>query len=358
MDYYVLTLFPDMIRSAAEESILGRAAKNGLIKVETVNIRDFATDRNRRVDDYPYGGGAGMVIEAEPVYRAVESVEKKLGHRPRVVYLTPQGRVLNQTMVESLAREEELILLCGHYEGIDERVLEEVVTDNISIGDYVLTGGELGALVMIDAISRFVPGVLGSEESTQFESLQDNLLEYPQYTRPEVWRDRKVPEILLTGDHRRIEAWRQKESKRRTAERRPDLLKKNYQVTCIWCGGEDAGHLAQDIAREVSRYSEVCDYNRKKLMRQKREMGRQELLLLVLPPSPELPAAERLLGLSGSDTPAVILHQGGEMGEGGASTLLSEKGFRVFSQLVVAEDPPQEVIADIALQIRIRLEEL
>ena len=206
MNYYILTLFPEMIQQAAAASILGRAAKNGYIAVEAVNIRDFSTNKHMRVDDYPYGGGAGMVMEAEPVYRAVCSVKEKIGRPARVVYLTPQGQVLNQPMVEEFAREENLVLLCGHYEGIDERVLEEVVTDCVSIGDYVLTGGELGAMVMVDAISRFVPGVLSNEESSQFESLQDNLLEYPHYTRPEVWHEKQVPSVLLSGDHRKIEA--------------------------------------------------------------------------------------------------------------------------------------------------------
>ena len=358
MKYYVLTLFPEMIRSAASESILGRAAKNGIISVETVNIREFATDRNHRVDDYPYGGGAGMVMEAEPVYLAVSHVEEKLGHRPRVVYLTPQGRTLNQTMVETFAREEELILLCGHYEGIDERVLEEVVTDNVSIGDYVLTGGELGALVMIDAISRFVPGVLGSEESSQFESLQDNLLEYPQYTRPEVWRNKAVPEILLTGDHRKIESWRYEQSVKRTAERRPDLLARSFRISCLWSGSEADGALASSLVEEISRYGELFDYNRKKLIKQRREMGEQEFLLLVLSCEPSIPAADRLANLHGNNTPAVIVHSGGEMGEGGITSLLAEKGFRVLNQLILAEDTPKEIIADVALQIRIRLEEI
>ena len=173
MRYHVLTLFPEMIEQAASASILGRAVKNGHISVETTNIRDFSANKHMRVDDYPYGGGAGMVMEAEPVFRAYESVKEKIGRKPRTIYLTPQGNVLNQTMVEEFARDEDLVLLCGHYEGIDERVLEEIVTDYVSIGDYVLTGGELGAMVMIDAISRFVPGVLSNEESSQFESLQD-----------------------------------------------------------------------------------------------------------------------------------------------------------------------------------------
>ena len=357
MNYYVLTLFPEMIRRAAGESILGRAAKKGLIKVETVNIRDFAEDKNGRVDDYPYGGGAGMVMEAEPVYRAVTSVEEKTGHRPRVIYLTPQGKKLNQTMVETFAREEELILLCGHYEGIDERVLEEVVTDNVSIGDYILTGGELGALVMIDAISRFVPGVLGSEESAQFESLQDNLLEYPQFTRPEVWRGKAVPEVLLSGDHAKIEAWRRDQSRHRTAERRPDLMKKSYRTLCVWSGDESVGELAENLTREVSRYGEVLDYNRRKLQKQKLSLGEQDLLLLIHGPEPEMPLAERLINLSGDNSPAVIFHAGGVMGEGGVSSLLSSKGFHVLNQLVLGHDVTQDLIADLALQIRVRLEE-
>ncbi len=175
MNFHVLTLFSEMIEQGLHTSILGKAMEKGYITLETTNIRDFSANKYNRVDDYPYGGGAGMVMEAEPVYRACKSVEEKIGKSARTVYLTPQGRVLNQTIVEELAMEEDLILLCGHYEGIDERVLEEVVTDYISIGDYVLTGGELGAMVLIDAVSRFVPGVLSNEESSQFESLQDNL---------------------------------------------------------------------------------------------------------------------------------------------------------------------------------------
>ena len=231
MKYHVLTLFPEMIENTVNTSITGRALKSGKISLHTVNIRDFADNKHMRVDDYPYGGGAGMVMQAEPVFRAYESVRKesqaaRQGKKPRCIYLTPQGQVFRQTMVEELAMEEELIFLCGHYEGIDERVLEEVVTDYVSIGDYVLTGGELAASVMIDAISRFVPGVLNNEESSQFESMQDNLLEYPHYTRPEEWNGKKVPKVLLTGDHSKIEAWRLKQSVKRTKERRPDLLSK------------------------------------------------------------------------------------------------------------------------------------
>ena len=179
-----------------------------------------------KVDDYPYGGGAGMVMQAEPVYGAWKQVTESIGYKPRVIYLTPQGKVFQQSMVEDFAREQDLVFLCGHYEGIDERVLEEVVTDYVSIGDYVLTGGELPALVMMDAISRFVPGVLNNEESAEFDSFHDNLLEYPQYSRPEEWMGKKVPSILLSGDHKKVDEWRREQAILRTIERRPDLLKK------------------------------------------------------------------------------------------------------------------------------------
>jgi tRNA (guanine37-N1)-methyltransferase len=224
MNFHVLTLFPDMILQGMGTSITGRALEKETITLEAINIRDYANNKHHKVDDYPYGGGAGMVMQAEPVFGAYEAIREKIGYRPRVVYLTPQGGVFNQKMAEELAREEDLVFLCGHYEGIDERVLEEVVTDYISIGDYVLTGGELPAMVMMDAISRMVPGVLSNEESAQFESFQDNLLEYPQYSRPEIWRGKQVPPVLLSGHHANIEKWRREQSILRTAERRPDLL--------------------------------------------------------------------------------------------------------------------------------------
>lgn len=224
MNFHVLTLFPDMIMQGLGTSIIGRALEKRTISLEAVNIRDYANNKHSKVDDYPYGGGAGMVMQAEPVYGAYEAVREKIGYRPRVVYLTPQGQVFDQKMAEELAEEKDLVFLCGHYEGIDERVLEEIVSDYISIGDYVLTGGELPAMVMIDAISRMVPGVLSNEESAQFESFQDNLLEYPQYSRPEVWHGKNVPPVLLSGHHANIEKWRREQSVMRTAERRPDLL--------------------------------------------------------------------------------------------------------------------------------------
>ena len=225
MNYHVLTLFPEMILEGLHTSIIGRAIEKGLISLEAVNIRDFALEsRKGRVDDYPYGGGAGMVMQAEPVYSACRHVTEKTEGTPRVIYLTPQGKVFTQSLAEELAGEKDLVFLCGHYEGIDERVLEEVVTDYVSIGDYVLTGGELPAMVMIDAISRLVPGVLNNQESAQFESFQDNLLEYPQYSRPEEWRGKCVPPVLLSGHHGNVDQWRREQSLKRTLERRPDLL--------------------------------------------------------------------------------------------------------------------------------------
>ena len=226
MNFHVLTLFPEMIRDGFETSITGRAVEKGLLSLETVNIRDFSVNKHNRVDDYPYGGGAGMVMQAEPVYLAWESVVEKLGRKPKVLYMSPQGRVFDQTMAQELAEEEDLLFLCGHYEGIDERVLEMIVTDNVSIGDYVLTGGELPSMVMIDAISRLVPGVLNNEVSAEFESFNDNLLEYPQYTRPAKFMEKDVPPILLSGDHGKVDRWRRNQSILRTMERRPDLMEK------------------------------------------------------------------------------------------------------------------------------------
>lgn len=253
MNFHILTLFPDMVMDGLNTSIIGRAVNAGLLSIEAVNIRDYAFNKHQSVDDYPYGGGAGMLMQAEPVYLAYQAVAEKITERrslteteehsestaeagsdleqkPRVVYLSPQGEVFSQKMAEELAREEDLILLCGHYEGIDERVLEEIVTDYVSIGDYVLTGGELPAMVMVDAISRLVPGVLHNDVSAEFESFQDNLLEYPQYSRPEKWHGKKVPSVLLSGHHANIEKWRREQSILRTYERRPDLLE-NCELT-------------------------------------------------------------------------------------------------------------------------------
>lgn len=245
MHFHIMTLFSDMVMAGLGTSITGRAIAKGLLSIEAVNIRDYAFNKHNSVDDYPYGGGAGMLMQAEPVYLAYQAIEEQIQKRredteareeegalsvqpkrTRVIYLSPQGQTFSQEMAQELAEEEDLVLLCGHYEGIDERVLEEIVTDYVSIGDYVLTGGELPAMVMVDTISRLVPGVLHNDVSAEFESFQDNLLEYPQYSRPEVWHDKQVPPILLSGHHANIEKWRREQSVIRTARRRPDLLEK------------------------------------------------------------------------------------------------------------------------------------
>lgn len=226
MNFYILTLFPEMVEQALNTSIIGRAKEKGIIGIQTVNIRDYTKDKHQKTDDYPYGGGAGMVMQAQPIYDAYLAVTEKIGYRPRTIYLTPQGPTFMQTMAKEFAAEQDLVFLCGHYEGVDERVLEEIVTDYVSIGDYVLTGGELPAMVMIDAVSRMVPGVLTNEASGAAESFEGNLLEYPQYSRPYEWNEKKVPDVLMSGDHRKIEAWRREQSILRTKKYRPDLLRK------------------------------------------------------------------------------------------------------------------------------------
>ena len=234
MNFHILTLFPEMIEQGMHTSIIGRAIAGGYLSINAVNIRDYAFNKHQKVDDYPYGGGAGMLMQAEPVYLSYEAIKEKIGYRPRVVYLTPQGKVFHQEMAKELAQERDLVFLCGHYEGIDERVLDEIVTDYVSIGDYVLTGGELPAMVMMDSISRMVPGVLSNQESGETESFAGNLLEFPQYSRPEEWHGQKVPPVLLSGHHANIEAWRREQSVMRTAKRRPDLLKKADLTNKEW----------------------------------------------------------------------------------------------------------------------------
>ena len=234
MNYHVLTLFPEMIENGMNTSITGRAITKGLLSLEAINIRDFAFNKHQKVDDYPYGGGAGMLMQAEPVYLSYESIEERIGRKPRVIFLTPQGKTFNQNMAKEFALEEDLVFLCGHYEGIDERVLEEIVTDYVSIGDYVLTGGELPAMVMMDSISRMVPGVLNNQESGETESFSGNLLEYPQYSRPEEWHGKKVPEVLLSGHHANVDKWRREQSIIRTAKWRPDLLPKADLTNKEW----------------------------------------------------------------------------------------------------------------------------
>ena len=238
MNFHIMTLFPDMVMQGLSESIIGRAMEKGIINIEAVNIRDYAFNKHNKVDDYIYGGGAGMLMQAEPVYLCYEAIRERIGTRRRthgeatsgkklrVVYLTPQGELFTQKRAAELAKEEDLILLCGHYEGIDERVLEEIVTDYISIGDYVLTGGELPAMILVDAVSRLIPGVLNNDVSAEFETFQDDLLEYPQYSRPEEWHGKKVPQVLLSGHHANVEKWRHEQSVQRTKDRRPDLMRK------------------------------------------------------------------------------------------------------------------------------------
>lgn len=248
MNFHVLTLFPDMVEQGLSESIIGRAISKGIISLEAVNIRDYTVDKHKKVDDYPYGGGAGMLMQAQPVYDAWRVVTEGISRNgrnaseARVIYVTPQGSTFHQDLAKKLAKEEDLIFLCGHYEGIDERVLEEIVTDYVSIGDYVLTGGELPAMVMIDAISRMVPGVLSNELSGETESFGNYLLEYPQYSRPEVWHERKVPEILLSGNHQKVEEWRLEQSLQRTQASRPDLYEK-------WAG-ENQEYFIRKAKRE------------------------------------------------------------------------------------------------------------
>lgn len=224
MNFHVMTLFPEMIEQGLKVSITGKAIEKGIISLNAVNIRDYTLDKHRHVDDYPYGGGAGMVMQPQPVYDCYKAIAEKMQKRPRVIYMTPQGRVFSQSIAEELSKEEDLIFLCGHYEGIDERVLEEIVTDNLSIGDYVLTGGELPAMVMIDSVARLIPGVLNNDESAQYESFQDGLLEYPHYTRPVEFHGKQVPDVLLSGHHANIQKWRRQQSLKRTFERRPELL--------------------------------------------------------------------------------------------------------------------------------------
>lgn len=239
MNIHIMTLFPEMVMGGLNTSITGRAISKGILSIEAVNIRDYAFNKHNSVDDYPYGGGAGMLMQAEPVYQCYQAIVDKIHtqsgagselcadkKKPRVLYMSPQGKTFTQGMAEELAQEEELIFLCGHYEGIDERVLDEIVTDYVSIGDYVLTGGELPAMVMVDAVSRMVPGVLHNDVSAEFESFQDNLLEYPQYSRPEIWHEKQAPPVLLSGHHANIEKWRREQSVIRTAKNRPDLLEK------------------------------------------------------------------------------------------------------------------------------------
>ena len=226
MKFTILTLFPDLIRTVLGESIIGRAQKKGAIDVEAFNIRDYTKNKQKQVDDYPYGGGSGMVMQCQPIYDCFLTATNDCAQKPHTIYMSPQGKVLTQEKVKELAQYDHLVILCGHYEGVDERVLEEIVDEEISIGDYVLTGGELPACILVDSVARMLDGVLRSEEAFEGESLYNGLLEYPQYSRPEVWNDRQVPEILLSGHHKNIQDWRMEMSLERTKQKRPDLYEK------------------------------------------------------------------------------------------------------------------------------------
>ncbi|MCC0783339.1 tRNA (guanosine(37)-N1)-methyltransferase TrmD [Clostridioides sp. ES-S-0108-01] len=230
MRFHIMTLFPEIFNSYMDESIMKRAVEKGIIEVHIYNIRDFSNNKHKKVDDYPFGGGAGMVMTPQPIYDTYTHIITTHNiDNPSVIYLTPKGKVYNQSIVKQMSVKEDIILLCGHYEGIDERIIDLIVTDEISIGDYVLTGGELPALIMIDSISRLIPGVLNQEESFEEESFENNLLEYPHYTRPRDFEGLKVPEVLLSGNHKKIDEWRREESIRITKERRFDLYKKSKE---------------------------------------------------------------------------------------------------------------------------------
>ncbi|MCH5317405.1 MAG: tRNA (guanosine(37)-N1)-methyltransferase TrmD [Eubacterium sp.] len=222
----ILTLFPEMCNAYLSESIIGRARKAGKVEIECTDIREYTKDKHRRVDDTPYGGGMGMIMQVEPVYDCYAAICEKLGTKPHLIYLTPQGKTLTQERVKELSKLDNIALLCGHYEGIDERVIEELQPEEISVGDYVLTGGELPALILADAVSRLLPGVLSDDECFEEESHFSSLLEYPQYTRPYEWKGRTVPDVLLTGHHENVNKWRREQSLKRTLERRPDMLEK------------------------------------------------------------------------------------------------------------------------------------
>ncbi|MDY5436248.1 tRNA (guanosine(37)-N1)-methyltransferase TrmD [Peptostreptococcus porci] len=227
MRIHVMTLFPDIFKAYIGESMMKKAVENSILEVELYNIRDFSENKHKKVDDYPFGGGAGMVMTPQPIFSTYEYIVAKYElENPRVIYLSPKGRVFNQKIAKSLSLQNDIIFLCGHYEGVDQRIIDLIVTDEISIGDYVLTGGELPALVMIDSIARLVPGVLNRSESHEDESFENDLLEYPQYTRPRSFNGLEVPEVLLSGNHKKIDEWRFEESQKITLERRPDLIKK------------------------------------------------------------------------------------------------------------------------------------
>ncbi len=237
----IMTLFPQMFTEVLGTSIIGRAIENNIVSIDYTDIRDFSTNKHNKVDDYTYGGGKGMLMQAEPIFNAIMS---KKTSKSKVIYLSPKGKVYTQQLANQLSEEDHLILLCGHYEGIDERVIESVVDEEISIGDYVLTGGEIGAMVIVDSVVRLLPGVLSEEDSFKIESHYDGLLEYPQYTRPRIFNDMEVPPVLLSGDHKKIEEWRKRESIKKTFVNRPDLIEK-IELT------EEEKNILENIKKEL-----------------------------------------------------------------------------------------------------------
>ena len=332
-----MTLFDLTVGDMMNESILGRAQERDIIRIEAHQIRDYTLNKQKQVDDYPYGGGRGAVMQADPLYQCWKHIVDTFGPG-HTIYMSPAGK----TFVEADARRlrddyDHLILVCGHYEGIDDRVLQEVVTDYISIGDYVLTGGELGAMVLVDAVSRFVPGVLSNEESSQFESLQDNLLEYPHYTRPETWHEKKVPEVLLSGDHKKIEAWRHEASLVRTAERRPDLLENAFQISCACNEKEESSAWAHDLLAGMTRYGVSLDLGRKKIRKQKNLFDDHDLLILQLPGTLEegmKAKSEYIRSFAGKETPLVFLCPDGfSEEEEKLEEQLEKNGFRLVARL-------------------------
>ncbi len=302
MKFHILTLFPEMVEQGLRASIIGRALERRLIALDAVNIRDYTQDRHGKTDDYTYGGGAGMLMQAQPVYDAYQSVCG--GKKLRTVYVTPQGVPFHQAMAEELAAEEELVILCGHYEGVDERVLEEIVTDYVSIGDYVLTGGELAAMVIVDAVSRLVPGVLGNEASADMESFHKELLEYPQYSRPEEWHGKAVPEVLLSGNHSKIAQWRLEQAKLRTRRIRPDLYEKyllrEEVVNRLRQHKRDYIHIMECLSRGAG---EILSASGDNILVYQRYFK----MALITVESEE--AGEKLLGLVPGDTEFVVTSQ-------------------------------------------------
>ena len=337
----IVTLFPELCDSFLSASILGRARAKNLFEAHCHQIRDYTKNKQKQTDDYPYGGGCGMVLYAQPIADCLRAVQAQCAAqgraKPHVVFLTAAGRPYNEEKARELAGYDAVTLVCGHYEGIDDRVLQEVVTDYISIGDYVLTGGELGAMVLVDAVSRFVPGVLSNEESSQFESLQDNLLEYPHYTRPETWHEKKVPEVLLSGDHKKIEAWRHEASLVRTAERRPDLLENAFQISCACNEKEESSAWAHDLLAGMTRYGVSLDLGRKKIRKQKNLFDDHDLLILQLPGTLEegmKAKSEYIHSFAGKETPLVFLCPAGfSEEEEKLEEQLEKNGFRLVARL-------------------------